>query len=76
MTPREEVQQQVLAARDAAVSTYALDTVRLAMAVNAAFARVGSRGNNDAADLVQIAALVMAMAEIKLLARDAHKRLS
>jgi len=69
VTLRQDIQREVLDARDH-VCASPLNMAAYALAVNAAFARVGQKGNNDRSDLVQIAALVMAMAETAALNGD------
>lgn len=62
-TVRGQVEAAVLSARDQLASAGYLGPITCGHAVNAAMERVGQEGNNDYNDLVQIAALVMAMAE-------------
>lgn len=62
MTPRQEIQEQTLRARDS-LATAGWGLKRCALAVNVAFEHVGKLDNNDRDTLVQIAALVLIMAE-------------
>lgn len=64
--PREEIRRRVDASVDAAVRA-GITKEQAAVSVNAASARVGKEGNADTEDLIQIAALVMIMAEHTLL---------
>lgn len=67
MTARQDIQAAVLAARDALTgssSRVPLSVAAMASAANDASDRVGRPGNNDQADLIQVAAFTMVLAEI------------
>ena len=68
MTLRAQIAADVIVARDGAAGLPPTRSERAcAVAVNEAMTKVGTPGNNDYASLIQIAALVMLMAEFAAL---------